>query len=268
MNLSSQRLGTVKVTGDVTPPVIEQMKVTGESPVKEESFTVEVTAKDSGGISGVTLEVLTPETGTGEPIRYVAEKKGEGVYTASIKLLEYMNENGVYQVQATVADKAGNESKQVLPVEVAYEYNKQGTITANNVNVRSAASTESPSLGKVNKGDVFKVLGEVNTTDSYGKWIAIDYNGRLGYVVVTYVTVMDLGGTTPTDPPAEEQEWVLIIKTNVNIRSGPSTESQSLGMANKGDKFEYLGEENGWYALTYNGQKAYVRQDMAEIVKE
>jgi mannosyl-glycoprotein endo-beta-N-acetylglucosamidase domain protein len=89
--------------------------------------------------------------------------------------------------------------------------------------------------------------------------------------VATYVTVVDLGGTTPSepaDPPEEEQEWVLIIKTNVNIRSGPSTESQSLGMANKGDKFEYLGEENGWYALTYNGQKAYVRQDMAEIVKE
>ncbi len=61
---------------------------------------------------------------------------------------------------------------------------------------------------------------------------------------------------------------MLIIKTNVNIRSGPSTKTQSLGMANKGDKFEYLGEENGWYALTYNGQKAYVRQDMAEVVKE
>ena len=94
---------------------------------------------------------------------------------------------------------------------------------------------------------------------------------KLGYVVATYVTVVDLGGTPPsepTGPPAEAQEWVLIIKTNVNIRSGPSTKTQSLGMANKGDKFEYLGEENGWYALTYNGQKAYVRQDMAEVVKE
>ena len=115
------------------------------------------------------------------------------------------------------------------------------------------------------------MLDEVGTQDSYGKWIAIDYNGKLGYVVATYVTVVDLGGTPPsepTGPPAEAQEWVLIIKTNVNIRSGPSTKTQSLGMANKGDKFEYLGEENGWYALTYNGQKAYVRQDMAEVVKE
>ena len=85
------------------------------------------------------------------------------------------------------------------------------------------------------------------------------------------MTVIDLGGTPPSEPaapPAEAEGWVLIIKTNVNIRSGPDTGSQSLGMANKGDKFEYLGEENGWYALTYNGQKAYVRQDMAEVVKE
>ncbi len=271
MNLTSQRLGTVKVTGDVTPPVIEQMKVVGGSPVKEDSFAVEVTAKDSSGAVSVTFEVLSPKTATGEPHYYMTEIKGDNIYSADIHLLDYMNAKGTYQVQATVIDEAGNKSTQVLPVEVAYEYNKQGTITANDVNVRSSFSTESASLGKVHKGDTFKVLGEVDTMDSYGKWIAIDYNGKLGYVVATYVTVIDLGGTPPSEPaapPAEAEGWVLIIKTNVNIRSGPDTGSQSLGMANKGDKFEYLGEENGWYALTYNGQKAYVRQDMAEVVKE
>ena len=271
MNLTSQRLGTVKVTGDVTPPVIEQMKVVGGSPVKEDSFAVEVTAKDSSGAVSVTFEVLSPKTATGEPHYYMTEIKGDNIYSADIHLLDYMNAKGTYQVQATVIDEAGNKSTQVLPVEVAYEYNKQGTITANDVNVRSSFSTESASLGKVHKGDTFKVLGEVDTMDSYGKWIAIDYNGKLGYVVATYVTVIDLGGTPPSEPaapPAGAEGWVLIIKTNVNIRSGPDTGSQSLGMANKGDKFEYLGEENGWYALTYNGQKAYVRQDMAEVVKE
>ncbi|MFR8079612.1 MAG: SH3 domain-containing protein, partial [Christensenellales bacterium] len=271
MNLTSQRLGTVKVTGDVTPPVIEQMKVVGGSPVKEDSFAVEVTAKDSSGAVSVTFEVLSPKTATGEPHYYMTEIKGDNIYSADIHLLDYMNAKGTYQVQATVIDEAGNKSTQVLPVEVAYEYNKQGTIKANDVNVRSSFSTESASLGKVHKGDTFKVLGEVDTMDSYGKWIAIDYNGKLGYVVATYVTVIDLGGTPPSEPaapPAEAEGWVLIIKTNVNIRSGPDTGSQSLGMANKGDKFEYLGEENGWYALTYNGQKAYVRQDMAEVVKE
>ena len=271
MNLTSQRLGTVKVTGDVTPPVIEQMKVVGGSPVKEDSFAVEVTAKDSSGAVSVTFEVLSPKTATGEPHYYMTEIKGDNIYSADIHLLDYMNAKGTYQVQATVIDEAGNKSTQVLPVEVAYEYNKQGTITANDVNVRSSFSTESASLGKVHKGDTFKVLGEVDTMDSYGKWIAIDYNGKLGYVVATYVTVIDLGGTPPSEPaapPAEAEGWVLIIKANVNIRSGPDTGSQSLGMANKGDKFEYLGEENGWYALTYNGQKAYVRQDMAEVVKE
>ena len=168
-------------------------------------------------------------------------------------------------------DRAGNKATKTIEVEVAYEYNKKGTISGKNVNVRTQPDVSGDKLGQVNTGDTFTVLDEVETQDKYGKWIAIDYNGRVGYVVATYVTVVDLGGTTPSepaDPPEEEQEWVLIIKTNVNIRSGPSTESQSLGMANKGDKFEYLGEENGWYALTYNGQKAYVRQDMAEIVKE
>ena len=268
---SLERNAAVEVTGDITPPTISEMKLVGDSPVNAKSFDVQVTAADSGGIDSVVLRVLNRETGIGEAIEYTAAHKSGDVYQGSIQLLDYLNANGTYEIQAVAEDRAGNKATKTIEVEVAYEYNKKGTISGKNVNVRTQPDVSGDKLGQVNTGDTFTVLDEVETQDKYGKWIAIDYNGRVGYVVATYVTVVDLGGTTPSepaDPPEEEQEWVLIIKTNVNIRSGPSTESQSLGMANKGDKFEYLGEENGWYALTYNGQKAYVRQDMAEIVKE
>ena len=268
---SLERNAAVEVTGDITPPTISEMKLVGDSPVNAKSFDVQVTAADSGGIDSVVLRVLNREAGIGEAIEYTAAHKSGDVYQGSIQLLDYLNANGTYEIQAVAEDRAGNKATKTIEVEVAYEYNKKGTISGKNVNVRTQPDVSGDKLGQVNTGDTFTVLDEVETQDKYGKWIAIDYNGRVGYVVATYVTVVDLGGTTPSepaDPPEEEQEWVLIIKTNVNIRSGPSTESQSLGMANKGDKFEYLGEENGWYALTYNGQKAYVRQDMAEIVKE
>ena len=268
---SLEKNAAVQVTGDVTPPTISEMKLVGDSPVNAKSFDVQVAAKDSGGIDSVTLRVLNQTTGIGESIEYVAKHTSGDMYQGSIQLLDYLNANGTYEIQATVKDKAGNKATETTQIEVAYEYNKKGTIKGTGVNVRTQPNVSGEKLGQVNTGDTFTVLDEVGTQDSYGKWIAIDYNGKLGYVVATYVTVVDLGGTPPsepTGPPAEAQEWVLIIKTNVNIRSGPSTKTQSLGMANKGDKFEYLGEENGWYALTYNGQKAYVRQDMAEVVKE
>ena len=268
---SLEKNAAVQVTGDVTPPTISEMKLVGDSPVNAKSFDVQVAAKDSGGIDSVTLRVLNQTTGIGESIEYVAKHTSGDMYQGSIQLLDYLNANGTYEIQATVKDKAGNKATETTQIEVAYEYNKKGTIKGTGVNVRTQPNVSGEKLGQVNTGDTFTVLDEVETQDSYGKWIAIDYNGKLGYVVATYVTVVDLGGTPPsepTGPPAEAQEWVLIIKTNVNIRSGPSTKTQSLGMANKGDKFEYLGEENGWYALTYNGQKAYVRQDMAEVVKE
>ena len=268
---SLEKNAAVQVTGDVKPPTISEMKLVGDSPVNAKSFDVQVAAKDSGGIDSVTLRVLNQTTGIGESIEYVAKHTSGDMYQGSIQLLDYLNANGTYEIQATVKDKAGNKATETTQIEVAYEYNKKGTIKGTGVNVRTQPNVSGEKLGQVNTGDTFTVLDEVETQDSYGKWIAIDYNGKLGYVVATYVTVVDLGGTPPsepTGPPAEAQEWVLIIKTNVNIRSGPSTKTQSLGMANKGDKFEYLGEENGWYALTYNGQKAYVRQDMAEVVKE
>lgn len=66
--------------------------------------------------------------------------------------------------------------------------------------MRTQPNVSGEKLGQVNTGDTFTVLDEVETQDSYGKWIAIDYNGKLGYVVATYVTVVDLGGTPPSEP--------------------------------------------------------------------
>jgi uncharacterized protein YgiM (DUF1202 family) len=53
--------------------------------------------------------------------------------------------------------------------------------TGNSLNVRSEASADSESLGKVEKGTVFTKLGES------GEWTQIDYNGTPAYVKTEYV---------------------------------------------------------------------------------
>ncbi|HOY65373.1 MAG TPA: L,D-transpeptidase family protein [Candidatus Ozemobacteraceae bacterium] len=50
---------------------------------------------------------------------------------------------------------------------------------------------------------------------------------------------------------AEKQgNTVLIIKDNVNIRSGPSTSNKILQMAPLGATFALLGTQNGWYRIS------------------
>lgn len=56
----------------------------------------------------------------------------------------------------------------------------------------------------------------------------------------------------------EKAVYVKCICTDLNIRSGAGTEYTSLGKAEKGTLFAYLGTENGWYKTYYKGEAAYL----------
>jgi hypothetical protein len=82
--------------------------------------------------------------------------------------------------QAEPVTEAQEESQEE-PEEVQEEPVVQVRTTGNSLNVRSEASADSESLGKVEKGTVFTKLGES------GEWTQIDYNGTPAYVKTEYV---------------------------------------------------------------------------------
>lgn len=51
---------------------------------------------------------------------------------------------------------------------------------------------------------------------------------------------------------------VSITAADVNIRSGPSAESEAVGLAPNGTTLAYEGEKDGWYQVTYQGKSAWV----------
>ena len=59
-------------------------------------------------------------------------------------------------------------------------------------------------------------------------------------------------------------ERVRINGDGVNVRKGPGTNYDSLGQVNTGTVLPYLGMENGWYKVTYNGQTGYVIERYGE----
>ena|GEM_PF-1712844 len=61
----------------------------------------------------------------------------------------------------------------------------------------------------------------------------------------------------PSDP-AEKITAVSISATDVNIRSGPSTSSDLVGLAPNGTRMAYIAEKDGWYQVKYQGQLAWV----------
>ena len=69
------------------------------------------------------------------------------------------------------------------------------------------------------------------------------------------------------DPVLSVNEYVRVIKGNVNIRSAPSTGSMTVGPAKQGDTFELVGEEGKWYEIDlFSGEQRFLHKSLATKV--
>lgn len=63
----------------------------------------------------------------------------------------------------------------------------------------------------------------------------------------------------PTEPQTMEAPVVYKTTSNLNVRSGPSTDNERIGQLTAGTTVEYVGEhDSDWAIIMYNGQQAYV----------
>jgi len=59
-------------------------------------------------------------------------------------------------------------------------------------------------------------------------------------------------------------QYVQVTGDNVNIRFSPSTSSQIITTARKGDIFELEGEEQEWFAISlFSGEHRYIHKSLA-----
>lgn len=124
------------------------------------------------------------------------------------------------------------------------------TVTGNAVNIRSGPGTNYASLGKVNKGD------KLFSTGKSDNWYQVEYGDGTGYIIEDYVTI-DTGGIyTATDSGT-----LSVNGIDVNIRSGPGTEYQSIGKVSRGTTLTITGKSDNWYQVSYSGGTGYIIED-------
>jgi hypothetical protein len=64
--------------------------------------------------------------------------------------------------------------------------------------------------------------------------------------------------------PALSGEYVVMLSRNINLRTGPGTETLIIGRAWKGDIFELLGETGNWYEVAmFSDDSRYVSKSWA-----
>lgn len=160
-----------------------------------------------------------------------------------------------------------------------------GTVTSDNVKVRSSASTTSSQVSSLKNGDKVDIVDE--STDASGYvWYKIYVNkNEFGYVRSDLVkkaggsstSTSTSASTTPASLPetsvtSTEQRTGTITSETVNVRQGAGTAYDSVGKVAKGDTVTITGEATGtdnktWYQVTFgaNSKTGFVRSDLLSV---
>ena len=64
----------------------------------------------------------------------------------------------------------------------------------------------------------------------------------------------------PTQAPEREATRHIENDGTLHLRKGPSTDTESLGYVQNGDKAAILGESGEWYRVRVDGKEGYLKK--------
>ena len=215
-------------------------------------------SKVIGSLSGNSKVTIVGEEGAFYKIEY----KGSHGYVAKeyIKDVTGINNNNNQGTTTTPEKPSTPETTQ-----------KTGIVNvSSSLNVRSGASTSSKVIGSLSGNSKVTIVGEE------GAFYKIEYKGSHGYVAKEYIKDVtgnnnnsNQGTTTtpekPSTPENSKKTGVVTASKGLNVRKEANTSSQIVGILNSGESVEILGEENGFYKITYKGQEAYASKNYINI---
>lgn len=145
------------------------------------------------------------------------------------------------------------------------------------INVRSGPSTRFEVMTQMNPGDVMPVVGR---SDEGNNWLLIQIDGMTGWVAYFTVTVVGdpdtlpviapdeaLDVTTPLELPTQvqlrqaESDYYATAYRRVNVRNGPGTGFDVIGVLVPGDTVDIVGasDVNGeWLEIAFDGETGWV----------
>ncbi|MGU8823137.1 SH3 domain-containing protein [Clostridium perfringens] len=177
------------------------------------------------------------------------------------------------EVKKEKVDESKKEAKSTTKAEpmvlAIRSLNKTGIVNvSSSLNVREGASTSSKVIGSLRGNTKVTIVGEE------GAFYKIEYKGSHGYVAKEYVKGVtessnsNQGTQTPEKPSIPENSkktGVVTASKGLNVRKEANTSSKIIGILNSGESVEIIGEENGFYKITYKGQEAYASKNYINI---
>ena len=214
--------------------------------VRSEAST---SSKVIGSLSGNSKVTIVGEEGEFYKIEY----KGSHGYVAKEYVKDVTEINNSNQGTQTPEKPSTPETTK-----------KTGIVNvSSSLNVRSEASTSSKVIGSLSGNSKVIIIGEE------GAFYKIEYKGSHGYVAKEYIKDIKDEIVTepekPSNPENSKKTGVVTASKGLNVRKEANTSSQIVGILNSGESVEIIGEENGFYKITYKGQEAYASKKYIDI---
>jgi len=141
-----------------------------------------------------------------------------------------------------------------------------GTINASSLTVRADASSNGKKLGSLSNGTQVDVYADM------GEWLCIVYNGSIGYVSASYVTLEsytggsttaptatpDAGSTTVTPAIGTAKVTLSTSSSTLKMRTSPSSSASTITKLPNGTVLDLLSEDGEWSKVrTSAGTEGY-----------
>ena len=232
-----------------TPESTEKTGIVNVSSSLNVRSEASTSSKVIGSLSGNTKVIIVGEEGAFYKIEY----KGSHGYVAKVYVKDVTESNNSNQGTQTPEKPSTPESTE-----------KTGIVNvSSSLNVRSGASTSSKVIGSLSGNTKVTIVGEE------GAFYKIEYKGSHGYVAKEYIKDIKDEVVTepekPSNPENSKKTGVVTASKGLNVRKEANTSSQIIGILNSGESVEIIGEENGFYKITYKGQEAYASKNYINI---
>ena len=251
---SNNNQGTQTPEKPSNPESNEKTGIVNVSSSLNEREGASTSSKVIGSLSRNTKVTIVGEEGAFYKIEY----KGSHGYVAKEYVKDVTESNNSNQGTQT-------PEKPIIPENTE----KIGIVNvSSSLNVRERASISSKVIGSLSGNTKVTIVGEE------GAFYKIEYKGSHGYVAKEYVKDVtesnnsNQGTQTPEKPIIPENSkktGVVTASKGLNVRKEANTSSKIIGILNSGESVEIIGEENGFYKITYKGQEAYASKNYINI---
>lgn len=152
---------------------------------------------------------------------------------------------------------------------------KIGNVTNKQTDTYITPNFTSIKISKIETGITVKII------NTMGNWSKVEANNETGWIpneVLMEETNQE--AQAPEETPTETQEpetnpeptaveinqnGYISSNASANLRSGPSTSTESIGKLPKHTVIKVISEENDWYKVSYNEKEGYISKSLVTI---